>query len=72
MMHKHPKPIGQRKVSPPGPSYMNNDQMGKLPFIHRVFESGLAQCLLPLAPGQHSTISNQLKLTPTRYPQQIT
>ncbi|OOQ90973.1 LIM domain protein [Penicillium brasilianum] len=27
MMHKHPKPIGQRKVSPPGPSYMNNDQM---------------------------------------------
>jgi hypothetical protein len=30
MMHKHTKPIGQRKVSPPGPSYMNNDQMGKL------------------------------------------
>ena len=30
MTHKHTKPIGQRKVSPPGPSYMNNDQMGKL------------------------------------------
>ncbi|KAJ5168290.1 uncharacterized protein N7482_003884 [Penicillium canariense] len=27
MMHKHTKPIGQRKVSPPRPSYMNNDQM---------------------------------------------
>ncbi|KAF3389322.1 hypothetical protein F1880_004121 [Penicillium rolfsii] len=27
MMHKQTKPIGQRKVSPPGPSYMNNDQM---------------------------------------------
>lgn len=29
MMHKHTKPAGQRKVSPPGPSYMNGDQIGK-------------------------------------------
>lgn len=31
MMHKHTKPAGQRKVSPPGPSYMSSDQIGELP-----------------------------------------
>lgn len=27
-MHTHTKPLGQRKVSPPGPTFMSNDQMG--------------------------------------------
>ncbi|KAJ5387992.1 hypothetical protein N7509_010533 [Penicillium cosmopolitanum] len=26
-MYKHTKPVGQRKVSPPGPSYMSSDQV---------------------------------------------
>ncbi|KAJ5324493.1 hypothetical protein N7476_003093 [Penicillium atrosanguineum] len=26
-MHTHTKPLGQRKVSPPGPTFMSNDQM---------------------------------------------
>lgn len=29
MINKNPKPAGQRKVSPPGPTYMNGDQIGK-------------------------------------------
>lgn len=29
MIHKNTKPAGQRKVSPPGPTYMNGDQIGK-------------------------------------------
>jgi len=29
-MHTHTKPLGQRKVSPPGPTFMSNDQMGML------------------------------------------
>lgn len=35
MMHKHTKTAGQRKVSPPGPTYMSHDQIGELATIYR-------------------------------------
>ncbi|KAJ5190788.1 uncharacterized protein N7498_009773 [Penicillium cinerascens] len=56
-MHTHTKPLGQRKVSPPGPTFMSNDQMGSRPIPGRPAAStpNLQDSLPPRAASALST-----------------